>query len=127
MKDLRDRQWGIGSATMRHGVWQAELISDIAGGTPPNLRVLHDLVPVPEVEILSSDGAWLLRVPVPTGALNDGAQVFVVEDADTGRQLTSFTLVLGAEADADLRGEVALLRAELDLLKKALRRRWQEG
>ena len=39
-----------------------------------------------------------------------------------GEVLASFTLVAGVPLEEDLRAEISLLRAELDLLKKAFRR-----
>ena len=65
---------------------------------------------------------WLVRVPVPVSALSDGLQTIVITDKRTGATLNSFTILAGSDLDDDIRSEVALLRAELDMLKKAFRR-----
>jgi hypothetical protein len=52
--------------------------------------------------------------------LNDGVQTFVIQNA--GQTLGSFSIVSGRPLDHDLRSEIDLLRAELDLLKRAFRR-----
>jgi hypothetical protein len=64
----------------------------------------------------------LLRVPVPPDRLDDGVQTFLIRAADSGETLAHLTIVAGAPLEADLRAEIDLLRAELDLLKRAFRR-----
>ncbi|MFZ5749697.1 MAG: hypothetical protein ACOY5U_01375 [Pseudomonadota bacterium] len=44
----------------------------------------------------------------------------------SGGTLASFVVIGGAPVEADLRAEVELLRAELDLLKRAFRRHCAE-
>ena len=63
-----------------------------------------------------------MRVPIPVDLLSEGAQTFVISDADTEARLASFTVVMGQPLDEDIRAEMALLRAELDMLKRAFRR-----
>ena len=70
----------------------------------------------------SHPGQFLVRVPVPVDLLSDGTQVFVITDASTDARLTSFTVVMGQPLDDDIRAEITLLRAELDMLKRAFRR-----
>ena len=41
---------------------------------------------------------------------------------ETDARLASFTVVMGQPLDEDIRAEMALLRAELDMLKRAFRR-----
>jgi hypothetical protein len=54
--------------------------------------------------------------------IGDGAQTFLIFDKDTGETLDSFTIIAGDAVSDDIRAEVALLRAELDLVKRAFRR-----
>jgi hypothetical protein len=49
-------------------------------------------------------------------------QVFLINDAATGETLDSFTIITGEPLEDDIRAEVELLRAELDMLKRAFRR-----
>jgi hypothetical protein len=54
-------------------------------------------------------------------------QTFLVREAGSGATLGHFTIVAGVPLEADLRAEVDLLRAELDMLKKAFRRHCVES
>lgn len=111
---------------MKAGVWEA-ILSVESGGEPyfPDLVVTHLEQPVPDVMVVENPeqpGQWMVRVPIPPATLSDGVQTFVVTDAKTGATLSGFTIIAGEPLDADIRAEVDLLRAELDLLKRAFRR-----
>jgi hypothetical protein len=107
---------------IRAGHWEGVL-----QGAPvrPQLRVVHlerdvqgiALEPVPE-----RAGDWAVRVPIPVETLSDGVQTYLIQDSTTGERLGHFTIAAGALLDDDIRAEVDLLRAELDLLKRAFRR-----
>ena len=104
---------------IRGGVWHG-LLSD---GEVAEVEVLHDGTPLPEVVLSKAPGGQrLLQVPIPPELLEDGVQTFVVRDAARGATLGHFSIVTGGANDDDLRAEVNLLRAELDLLKRAFRR-----
>jgi len=85
---------------------------------------LDDLSVTP---IEGREGAWLLRVPIPPAILADGIQTILITDTRTGARLDSFTVVTGVPLDNDIRAEVDLLRAELDMLKRAFRRHCLES
>ena len=70
-------------------------------------------------------GRFAVRVPIPAWALNEGVQTILVQ-AD-GARLAVITLVAGEPLDEDIRAELVLLRAELDLLKRAFQRHVREG
>lgn len=81
--------------------------------------------PVGRLTIAAVDGAersWNLRVELPADILTDGVQTFLIVDTETGATLDSFAILTGEPVADDLRGEIDLLRAELDMLKKAFRR-----
>lgn len=59
---------------------------------------------------------------MPKEAICDGVQSFAIREAASDAMLGSFTLIAGEALDHDLRAEVSLLRAELDMLKRAFRR-----
>lgn len=69
---------------------------------------------------------FLVRFDLPASLIDDRAQVIDVTDADTGDVLDRVGILAGDALNEDLRAEVALLRAELDLLKGAFRRHCQE-
>lgn len=107
---------------IRAGVWEG-----IATGTDtaPALEVLHLECPLPGVEVTAvpdRPGNWAVRVPVPAALLSDGVQTFLIREAATGRTLDHFTIVTGVALEDDIRAEMDLLRAELDMLKRAFRR-----
>ncbi|WP_299139319.1 hypothetical protein [uncultured Tateyamaria sp.] len=107
---------------MRHGIWQG-LIAQSGSGVP-QIKVTHLDKDVPDVQVSEGgeDGNWLVQVPIPAEAIADGVQVFVVTDSTDGEKLGEFTLIAGEALGDDIRAEVELLRAELDMLKRAFRR-----
>jgi len=111
---------------MRHGIWEGQI--EQAGTGVPQIKVVHLGNTVPDVEVseVGSDGRWLLQVPIPISAIADGVQVFVITDTTDDEKLGQFTLIAGEALGDDIRGEVELLRAELDMLKRAFRRHCTE-
>lgn len=104
---------------IRAGRWEGIL----AGTDAPEVEVLHLERPLTGLEVAAQgDGRWRLTLPIPAELLSDGVQTFVVSDQATGVRLGQFTIVTGVPLEDDIRAEVDLLRAELDLLKRAFRR-----
>lgn len=108
------------------GVWEGALNG--AGSAAPVVEALHVGRAVEGVEVApvpGKTGQFTVRVPIPAWALNEGVQTFVLQsDAVT---LAQFTLVAGQPLDEDIRAELSLVRAELDLLKRAFQRHVREG
>lgn len=103
------------------GIWEARL--DGGGGAPPDVEVSHRGAPLTGLDCRPlGSGAWLLRVPVPAETLGDGVQTFLVTERPGGTRLGSFAILAGAVLEDDIHAEIALLRAEIEMLKKALRR-----
>ena len=102
------------------GIWQGTL-TGLADDTP-SLRVTHQSAELPGVEVTQGDGGWSVRVPIPAALISDGMQSFVITDAKTGTTLNSFAILAGDALAEDIRAEMDLLRAELDMLKRAFRR-----
>ncbi len=113
------------------GVWHGRL-QDLGPGdgrTPPAITVSLDGHDIPGLDISADEGVagiWSLRLPLPDDALNDGWHSFLITSRGSGRQLASFTIAMGNALDSDIRAELNLLRAELDLLKRAFRRHCSE-
>ena len=63
-----------------------------------------------------------MRIAVPAEVMNEGVQSFLICDKGTGETLAHFTIITGVAMEDDMRAEVDLLRAELDMLKRAFRR-----
>jgi hypothetical protein len=107
---------------LRAGVWEGVLSG--AGGQPL-LEVLHLEAPVAGMsitEIPDRLGDWAVRVPIPVEVLSEGVQTFLIRDAVSGDKLGHFTIITGVAMEDDVRAEMDLLRAELDMLKRAFRR-----
>ncbi|MAC82057.1 MAG: hypothetical protein CML66_28850 [Rhodobacteraceae bacterium] len=111
----------LSETVLRNAVWEGRLTG--ASASEPAVSVTWLDRPVEGIDLTpEGDGRWRLRVPVPTEAVADGVQTFVIADAASGTRLASFTLIAGAPAADDIRAEIELLRAELDMLKSAFRR-----
>ncbi len=107
------------------GVWEGVLIApDADRNFQPEIQVTHLGKQVEGVSITedSTKGYWAVRVPVPVETLMDGVQTFLITDQRSGETLTSFAVIAGEALSDDIRIEIDLLRAELDMLKKAFRR-----
>lgn len=107
------------------GVWEGLLTGS---ATTPVIEALHAGRAIEGVEVQPASGktgCFTVRVPIPAWTLNEGVQSFLVQ-AD-GVVLARFTLVAGQPLDEDIRAEISLLRAELDLLKRAFQRHVRES
>jgi hypothetical protein len=106
------------------GIWEGVLT--VSGDRiQPQIEVSHLAQGLDGVEVSEDPevpGRFVLRVPIPREALYDGVQSFVISEVVTGRKLGSFTIVTGQPLEDDVRAEMALLREELDMLKRAFRR-----
>lgn len=109
---------------IRGGIWEGVVLSQEL----PRVEVLH-LGQVLEglgAERLA-EGKWRLSLPIPAEVLADGVQTFLVRDLENGEIVERFSIVTGAPLEQDLRAEIDLLRAELDMLKRAFRRHCAEA
>ena len=111
------------NAELRAGIWTGELVE----GSADSVQVLHNGQPLDGVTTthLPDRDSTLIRVPLPSALISDGVQPFVVQDG-SGHVLTSFAILAGDVMAHDLRAEIDLLRAELDMLKSAFRRHCAE-
>jgi hypothetical protein len=110
---------------MKQGVWEAILRrqNEAAHADLPKIEVTLDNRGLEGIEVIpDQEGGYVLRVPVPKEAISDGIQTFLVKDAVTGEKLESFAVMAGEAVEDDIRSEIDLLRAELDMLKRAFRR-----
>ncbi|MFA3919213.1 hypothetical protein [Ruegeria hyattellae] len=107
---------------LRNGVWEGRL-TGAAAEQRPEIGVTHQDEPVEAVELTEANGeGWDLRITIPPHAIADGVQTFVIFDRATAGKLGDFVLIAGEAASDTLHAEVELLRAELDMLKRAFRR-----
>ena len=105
------------------GVWQGALSG--SGAVVPTLEVTHLGSPLAGVEQTTGpDGTIAVRVPIPIEALNEGVQTFLIRAED--KTLAQFTIIAGEVLEDDLRAEIDLMRAEMEILKRAFRRHFAD-
>lgn len=106
------------------GVWEGVLTAVDKNTEQPDLGVTHLDKPLGELRLQETGepNQWSVHVPIPIELIGDGAQTFLIFDRDTGEALDSYTIIAGDAVSEDIRAEVALLRAELDMVKRAFRR-----
>ncbi|CUH87002.1 hypothetical protein PH5382_00921 [Phaeobacter sp. CECT 5382] len=108
-----------------NGTWEGVVQNAKESGLAPDIQVMFQDQPLDGVAISEGSAAdeWLLRITVPAHAIADGVQTFVItEGGSSDQKLASFSLIAGEAAADDMRAEIELLRAELDMLKRAFRR-----
>ena len=113
---------GLTQTRIRGGVWQGILTNT---PEPPALEVLLLEAVLPGQTVASlpdRPGDWSVRIAIPPEVLNEGVQTFLIRDKVAGDTLAHFTIITGVAMEDDLRAEFDLLRAELDMLKRAFRR-----
>lgn len=117
-------EWTLTKTRLFEGVWEGVLARVGEGEAAPEIEVTHQQEPVVGVEVTPKpeENIWVVRVPVPLEKIADGVQTFVIRDRRSGEVLDSFALLAGDVLSYDIRAEMALLREELDLLKRAFRR-----
>ena len=107
------------------GTWEGVLtVSDASDNYQPQIEVTHlgEVIEGVTIREDHAQGYWVVRVPVPMVLISSGVQTFLISDERSGEALNSFTILAGDPLSDDIRVEMELLRAELDMLKKAFRR-----
>ncbi|SEW39500.1 hypothetical protein SAMN04488515_2605 [Cognatiyoonia koreensis] len=103
------------------GVWEG-VLTGVKGEEPPTLTLSHLNETLEGPDISKEADQWFVRVAIPTDRIADGVQTFIIAEAESGETLASFALLSGSALTDDIRSEIDLLRAELDMLKRAFRR-----
>ncbi len=114
---------------IRGCVWEGVLTSGLGSGAAPKLSVSHSGTEVGVADVSPDPdhtGSWTVRVTIPPDLVSDGVQAFTIHETGAETVLTQFAVVTGEAVPEDLRVEVELLRAELDMLKRAFRRHCTE-
>ena len=110
---------------IQSGIYEGLLqVADTQAETP-RLEAKYQNVAIGEVELTKDPERaeiFSVRFVLPSNVMTEGVQTVVLTDAATDEALDSFSILTGQPVDDDLKGEVSLLRAELDMLKKAFRR-----
>lgn len=112
-------------ARIRSGTYEAVLSAQAPEDYAPRIEALHNNKPVGEVAVVEDEQhpqTWLVRVSIPAEVISDGMTTLLIRDEASDQDLDRITFLTGEPLEDDIRAEVDLLRAELDLLKKAFRR-----
>lgn len=93
-------------------------------GAAPEIEIVHLEKPFPHVAVSQTvqPDQWTVTSDIPPDLLGEGVQTCLVRMKPGGEKLGHFTIIAGSPLDEDIRAEIDLLRAELDMLKKAFRR-----
>lgn len=107
---------------LANGQWEG-VITDVPEGIRPGIAVRFRDKPLDDVTVMQTgDGIWRLTFAIPVNAICDGIQTITITEEKTGDVLNSAAIIAGETADETMQAEIDLLRAELDLLKRAFRR-----
>jgi hypothetical protein len=110
------------------GIWEGVIAGATDDSPTPKVEVrVHDQS-IPDISVtpLPDPASWLIKVPVPATTLADGVHTFVITESVLGQPLGDFSIIAGDAAGEDIRAEMSLLRAELDMLKRSFRRHCRE-
>lgn len=118
--------WTLEKTALRGGQYQGILANRGNGSTtPPELTAEHEGAEVGTLTISPIEDAenqHMVTLHLPVTLLAEGVQTVVIRDRATGDIMDSIAIVAGVEPPEDIRVEVDLMRAELELLKRAFRR-----
>lgn len=105
------------------GSWEG-VLTGAKGEDPPAIRVTHFDRAIEGVTLdkLPDGSGWRVKVPIPPETIADGVQTFLIRADGSDETLDSFSILAGEALSEDIRAEIELLRAELDMLKRAFRR-----
>lgn len=107
---------------VRGGTWRGRL----SGGTAPERVILsHHGETLAEATLTPDAEGWQVEVDLPGTVVSDGMQTLMLL-AETGSEpaltLARLALLAGRPLEDDLLAEIAALRAELELVKRELRK-----
>jgi hypothetical protein len=122
---MNARSMTLTQTRIAQGMWEGVLA--VAGGQPPAIEARHQgrkLDDVTVTPVPGKENTYAVAVQIPAAILTEGVQTVLLQAGDA--VLASFTLIAGVPLEEDLRAEISLLRAELDLLKRAFRRHMAE-
>jgi hypothetical protein len=118
--------WTLTRLRLVAGLWEGRLTGP-AGAPPPDLAATWMGEEIAQARIVPErEGAWAVTLDLPLAIMSDGTHSLAIgpRGADP---LCLETLAFGDPLEAELRADLAALRTELDVLKRALRRHLAEG
>lgn len=113
---------------LQAGRWEGVLKAP-AEATPPPIEAVFAGAPLPGLEIApiaERPGRWAVGFPLPLEMLSEGVQTILIR-AEGGQTLDTLSIVSGVPLEEDIRAEIDFLRAEVEMLKAALRRHLRDS
>ena len=106
-----------------NGIWRG-LLTVAQGSAKQELRVELNGTLIADTTITDgpSECEWIINIPIPRHAIGDGVYTFTIFIDDDTVPIASFWMTAKRAMEYDLQAEVALLREELAILKRAFRR-----
>lgn len=109
---------------IRAGLYEGELVANGRNLDLPRIELvlLGEHLADAKITPNATDARrWLVEARIPPSALSDGTLTFLLRTVDGHDTLDAFAVVAGEPLHEDLRAEIDLIRAELDMLKRAFR------
>ncbi|MGB0498193.1 MAG: hypothetical protein ACPGID_07625 [Rubricella sp.] len=98
-------------------------LAGVEGALPPVIELVLRNATLARMEPERLPGGLFgLSVAVPADVLSSGVQTLILRVEGDGQVLASLPVMAGDALDFDVLAEIDLLRAELDMVKGALRR-----
>ena len=118
-------EFTLTKTAFRSGTWQGQATrTDGADAPEPAFSAWHLDRPIEGLQMSpgKGPGIWDVAMQVPSEIIADGIQTILIRDEDSGDAMEKIVIAAGKPLDEDIRAEVDLLRAELDMMKRAFRR-----
>ena len=110
--------------SLHNGLYTAHLSLPGIPADAPDLALQYLGEDLPDAHLVHlSDDKWRLEVPILSNLLSDGVHTLLLVGDQGTDLLHSHVIASGTALSQDMRAELALMRAELDLLKRAFRRK----
>lgn len=115
--------YSISKTRLFEGIWEGIVTAEDPAADQPHLDARFQENSLDNLKLVQvGDGRWTLRIPIPAHILADGVQTILIQDTMAQETLEVITIISGEAVAEDMRAEMDLLRAELDMLKRAFRR-----
>lgn len=112
-------EWTLTRVRLVAGVWEGVLAG--GSGAPPALEARYLDRVLPGLTVTQVAGEQVVRLPLSADLIGDEVQSVIITERGSNDPLASVAVIAGEALAEDIRAEVALLRAELDMLKRAFR------
>jgi hypothetical protein len=118
--------WRLDRLALAAGLWQGRLTGPEGAEPPPLAATCAGVeLPAPRTEAAGA-GRWTVSLALPPTIMTNGTQILAIGPPG-GDPLCLERLAFGDALGGDLAAELAALRTEVEVLKRALRRHLAGG